>query len=142
MYVQYILKYSIMLSSLSLTLYRLSEVEKRENDKEKSFNKTIYSIGSMTRCDFASPPPALLRLFVCSFYEATQQYKGSRKVGEIEGERRRKMQSCKEKRNTEIYLVLWLVRGVTTATKVHVVVGVEWAVRTLRNPILSCCFYR
>lgn len=49
-------------------------------------------------------------------------------MGEIEGERRRKMQSCKEKRNTEIYLVLWLVRGVTTATKVHVVVGVEGGV--------------
>lgn len=47
------------------------------------------------------------------------------------------MQSCKEK-TTEIYLVLWLVRGVTTATKVHVLVGVEGGV-AVRLAVQGLC---
>lgn len=47
------------------------------------------------------------------------------------------MQSCKEK-TSEIYLVLWLVRGVTTATKVHVLVGVEGGV-AVRLAVQGLC---
>lgn len=56
--------------------------------QEKSFNKTIYSIGSMTRRDFGAPffPPPH-RLFVCSFYEPMQQYKSCAREREGKGKK-------------------------------------------------------